>query len=333
MGADLSASGAQSEIRERYFGSLVGLAVGDALGTSLEFQTPGTFSPLTDLVGGGPYRLAPGQWTDDTSMALCLAESLVERSNFDPEDQLRRYCRWFREGYLSSTGACMDIGNATRLALMRFEQSGTLEAPPDPLSAGNGSIMRLAPVAMAYARRPREAIALAMASSRVTHGADEAADACRYLAGLLVGAIRGASREELMGDRYTPVTGLWEEEPLAPRIADIASGSFRRKEPPEIRGAGYVVHSLEAALWAFFRGRSFREGALLAVNLGDDADSTGAVYGQLAGAFYGEPGIPPEWRGRLAHLDLIRSLAGRLHDLAWRRGPSGLPARPSAGMR
>jgi ADP-ribosylglycohydrolase len=283
------------------------------------------------MVGGGPYGLAPGQWTDDTSMALCLAESLVERASFDPEDQLHRYCRWFREGYLSSTGKCVDIGNATRLALVRFESSGSLEASPDPSSAGNGSIMRLAPVAMAYARDPRKAIALAMASSRVTHGSVEAADACRYLAALLVGALRGASREELVGDHYAPVPRLWEEQPLAPRIAEVASGSFRRRQPPEIRGTGYVVPSLEAALWAFFRSRSFREGALLAVNLGDDADSTGAVYGQLAGAFYGEAGIPPEWRDRLARLDLIRALAGRLHDFAGRLAPSGTPDCPLSG--
>ena len=333
MAPDPLTSGAQSETRRRYLGCLLGLAVGDALGTSLESQPPGTFRLLTDVVGGGPYQLAAGQWTDDTSMALCLAESLLERSGFDPEDQLRRYWRWFREGHLSSTGKCLGIGEANRLALMRFERSGTLKAHPDPSSAGNGSIMRLAPVVMAYARHPREAIALAMASSHVTHGADEAADACRYLAGLLVGAMRGASREELMGDHYTPVPGLWEEEPLTPRIAEIASGSFRRKQPPEIKGTGYVVHSLEAALWAFHRSRSFREGALLAVNLGDDADSTGAVYGQLAGAFYGERGIPLDWRRRLARLDLIRSLAGRLHDFACRSTPSGLRADPFSRMR
>jgi len=309
---------AESSTRRRYLGCLLGLAVGDALGTTLEFESPGTFPPLEDMVGGGPHRLAPGQWTDDTSMALCLAESLVERAGFDAEDQLRRYCRWFREGYLSSTGRCFDIGNATRLALMRFESAGSLEAPADPSSAGNGSIMRLGPVAMAYARDPRKAIALAMASSRLTHGAAEAGDACRYLAALIVGALRGASRDELLSDHYAPVPRLWEGQPLAPAIAEVASGSFRRRQPPEIKGTGYVVRSLEAALWAFHCSRSFREGALLAVNLGDDADSTGAVFGQLAGAFYGEPGIPADWVQRLARLDLLRSLAGRLHDFGMR---------------
>ena len=104
------------ELRDRYRGALLGLAVGDALGTTLEFKRPGSFAPITDMVGGGPFGLKPGQWTDDTSMALCLAESLVECRGFDPVDQLRRYCRWYREGHLSSTGRCFDIGNTTRAA-------------------------------------------------------------------------------------------------------------------------------------------------------------------------------------------------------------------------
>ena len=153
--------------------------------------------------------------------------------------------------------------------------------------------MRLAPVPLFFARAPREAIARAADSSRTTHGTVEAVDACRYLAALIVGALQGTTKEELLSDHYGPVAGLWDEEPLAPRIAEIAAGSFRRRDPPEIRGDGYVVHSLEAALWAFDRSSSFREGALLAVNLGDDADTTGAVFGQLAGAYHGELGHPP----------------------------------------
>jgi ADP-ribosylglycohydrolase len=269
------------------------------------------------MVGGGPFYLAPGQWTDDTSMALCLAESLVERQGFDPVDQLERYLRWYREGHLSSTGRCFDIGNTTRAALRRFaETREPYCGSTDPWAAGNGSLMRLAPVPLFYARRPREAIAKSGESSRTTHGAAVAVDACRYLGALLVGAVHGASKEELLSTRYSPIPGYWQEDPLPPEIGEIAAGSFKRRDPPEIRGTGYVVESLEAALWAFHRSASFREGCLLAVNLGDDADTTGAVYGQLAGAYYGEQGIPEAWRSQLAHRYLIEAFADRLCALA-----------------
>ncbi len=298
---------------ERYRGSLLGLAVGDALGTTLEFRSPGSFEPITDMVGGGPFDLRPGEWTDDTSMALCLAESLIETGTFDPADQLRRYVRWWREGHLSSNGHCFDIGVTVSSALQRFEQTGEpFCGSTDARTAGNGSIMRLAPVPLFFAGDPRAAVDRAAESSRTTHGAPEAVDACRYLAALIVGALRGASKEELLADRYCPVPGLWDDPPFSPRIAAIADGSFRRREPPEIRGTGYVVDSLEAALWSFHRGDSFREGALLAVNLGDDADTTGAVFGQLAGAYYGEPGIPGKWLARLAMREVIETRAGRL---------------------
>lgn len=298
---------------ERYRGSLLGLAAGDAVGTTLEFKPPGTFEPIDDLVGGGPFGLKPGQWTDDTSMALCLAESLVERSGFDPVDQLRRYVKWWRRGHLSSTGVCFDIGVTTSSALSRFEHT----AEPwcgstNPSSAGNGSLMRLAPVPLFFADRPAEAIERAGDSSRTTHGAAAAVDACRYMAGLIVGAIQGASKEQLTSPLYCPLEGYWKQHPLAPETAEVAGGSFLHREPPEIKGSGYVVRSLEAALWAFHRSNSFRDGCLLAVNLGDDADTTGAIYGQLAGAFYGEQGIPAAWRERLALREKIIELADGL---------------------
>ena len=166
---------------------------------------------------------------------------------------------------------------------------------------------------MFFAADPRAAVERAADSSRTTHGAATAVDACRYLAGLIVGALAGAAKDELLAPHYSPVPGLWEERPLAPEVDEVAAGSFLRREPPEIEGSGYVVRSLEAALWAFARGESFREGALLAANLGDDADTTGAVYGQLAGAHYGEAGIPAEWRSKLALLGTIEELADRLH--------------------
>jgi ADP-ribosylglycohydrolase len=301
---------------ERFRGALLGLAVGDALGTTLEFQVPGSFEPISDMLGGGPFDLAPGQWTDDTSLALCLAESLVERQGFDLVDQLERYLRWYDTGYLSSTGYRFDVGNTTRQALEHFRRTrNPYSGPTDPRSAGNGSIMRLVPVPMFFAQDLKAAIEKSGESSRTTHGAAAAVDACRYFGALLTRAFNGASKDQLLAEHYGPPS-YWEANPLVPEIDAIARGSFKEKQPPEIRGTGYVVDSLEAALWAFYHSASFRDGALRAVNLGSDADTTGAVYGQLAGACYGELAIPVEWRERLSQRELIQSFADRLFSLS-----------------
>jgi len=299
----------------RFRGCLLGLAVGDALGTTLEFRAPGTFTPISDIVGGGPFRLEPGEWTDDTSMALCLAESLIQKNGFDPSDQMQRYLRWYKDGYMSSNGRCFDIGNTTREALMRFERTGApFSGPTRESSAGNGSIMRLAAVPLFFADEPEQAIVMCGESSRTTHGATVAVDACRYMGALLVGAVQGASKEDLLAEGYSPAPGFWDRDPLTPVISEISWGSFKRKNPPEIRGTGYAAHSLEAALWAFYKSNTFEDGALLAVNLGDDADTTGAVYGQIAGAYYGYESIPEKWRSKIAKSELILSLADRLFD-------------------
>lgn len=307
---------------EHYRGALLGLAVGDALGTTLEFKPPGSFEPITDMVGGGPFGLEPGQWTDDTSMALCLADSLIERQGFDPRDQMERYVRWYHDGYLSSTGECFDIGNTTYMSLRQFERSGDPYAgPQDPNTAGNGSLMRLAPVPLAYANDPQQALLRAGESSQTTHGARTCVDACRYFAGLIVGIVNGEGKERVLEPHYSPVDGMWEQQPLTPDVAAVAAGSFHDKAPPEIRGTGYVVACLEAALWAFASTDSFAAGALEAVNLGDDADTTGAVYGQIAGAYYGAAAIPAAWRNKLAKLETIERMAHQLFELSERETP------------
>jgi len=234
--------------RDRCLGCLTGLVVGDALGTTLEFTSPGSFQPIGDMVGGGPFQLKPGEWTDDTSMALCLASSLVECGGFDAGDQMQRYVRWWKEGYHSSNGRCFDIGGTVRSALQRFLETGDpFSGSTDTWSAGNGSLMRLAPVPIFFASTPAEAIRLAGESSRTTHGESSTIDACRYFAALLLGALSGKDRELLLSSLYSPVSGFWETNPLHPSISEIAAGSFLQKEPPEIRGNGHVVRSLEAA--------------------------------------------------------------------------------------
>lgn len=306
---------------ERFQGCLLGLAAGDALGTTLEFRSPGSFESLTDLVGGGPFNLKPGEWTDDTSMALCLAESLIERRGLDPADQMARYVRWYQEGHLSSNGRCFDIGNATRQALSQFISTREpFSGSSDPYTAGNGSLMRLAPVPMFFAGDAERAIFYSGESSRTTHAARTAIDACRYFGGLLVGALTGVEKAALLSELYCPVPGYWQVHRLEPAIEEVALGSFKTRQPPQIQGSGYVVKSLEAALWAFYHSQSFEEGSLLAVNLGDDADTTGAIFGQIAGAFYGVKQIPERWITSLAHRELIFEFASRLYEWSLQEG-------------
>jgi ADP-ribosylglycohydrolase len=302
---------------KRYRGCLLGLAVGDALGTTLEFKPPGSFTPITDMNGGGPFDLKPGQWTDDTSMALCLAESLIECNDFNPNDQMERYVNWWKKGHLSSTGTCFDIGNTTRMALSTFLKTRQpFSGPIDVQSAGNGSVMRLAPVPMFYAGNPRDAIEKSGKSSMTTHGTTACVDACRYLGGLIVGALNGVDKIELLSDHYSPIPSYWEKYPMISEIDEIAAGSFKKKNPPEIRGTGYVVQSLEATLWAFYKSKNFEEGALMAVNLGEDADTTGAIYGQIGGAYYGENSIPEQWRAITAMKNTIINLAENIFQRA-----------------
>ncbi|MFN8468017.1 MAG: ADP-ribosylglycohydrolase family protein [Caldilineaceae bacterium] len=294
----------------RFRGCLIGLAIGDAVGTTVEFKPRGSFAPLKDMVGGGPFSLPPGAWTDDTSMALCLATSLVEKRGFDALDQMQRYLRWREEGYLSSIGRCFDIGTATNAALSRFKHSGDpYSGSDDPHSAGNGSIMRLAPVPMFFAGDPPAAVAYAVESSRTTHAAQECLDASRLFAAILLAALAGADKSAVL---FGPHAGLAEGTGLGPKLQAIAEGAYRNKDAGQIHGSGYVVDSLEAALWSFWRTDNFRDAILTAVNLGDDADTTAAVCGQVAGAFYGESGIPGNWRKQLVMVQEIRALADQL---------------------
>lgn len=312
--------------RDRFEGSLIGLAVGDALGTTVEFSSPGTFEPVTDMVGGGVFGLKAGEWTDDTSMALCLAESLVRQPNFDPADQMRRYTNWYKIGYMSSTGDCFDIGGATRSALERFARTGeAYSGSTDPMTAGNGSIMRLAPVAMAYALQPSEAVRYAGLSSRTTHAATESVEACEVLAAILVAGFHGADKATMLSPETMKSWRTEKGSSFSPAIEEVVMGSYERKEPPEIQGSGYVVRSLEAALWAFNKSSGFSDGVLLAVNLGDDADTTGAVYGQIAGAYYGRSGIPSQWQDKLA----MRDTFAQLNETLWLKALGNTAQRKS----
>lgn len=264
------------------------------------------------MVGGGPFHLRPGDWTDDTSMALCLATSLVECQGFNADDQMQRYCRWKQDGYLSSNGRCFDIGGTTAAALRKYKETGDPYAgSTEPSSAGNGSIMRLAPVALFFHPDADAVVKWSGDSSRTTHGAQVCIDACQLLGWLICRALDGVPKEDLLFRHSGFPCGV---ESLAPRIQSIATGEYRDRPEAAIKGTGYVVASLEAALWSFWATDSFEAAILKAVNLGDDADTTGAVCGQIAGAFYGVDGIPHEWLEKVVMREQIADLADRLLD-------------------
>ena len=290
---------------DRYRGSLLGLACGDAVGTTVEFMPRGSFEPLVDMVGGGPFSLKPGQWTDDTSMALCLAESLVSKGGFDAADQMGRYLNWWTWGYLSSTGECFDIGLTVRTALGRYQENGDpFAGSTDPYSAGNGSLMRLAPVVLFYFPDREKVHTYSGESSRTTHAAQEAIECCWVLAEALSNALDGRPKDQVLDLSHLTLE--------APKVEAIARGEYRDKTREDIIGSGYSVAALEAAFWCFHHTHSLADAVLAAANLGNDADTTAAIVGQLAGAFYGVEGIPTSWLDTLHMRDEIQAMADAL---------------------
>jgi len=261
-------------------------------------------------------------------MALALADSIAN-AGWDLNDQANRYLAWWKNGDYSVNGTCFDIGITTRSALSRFQKTKDARTSGDPSehAAGNGSIMRLAPVPIRYANlfpdRLDELVRLLVESSLPTHASPQCQSACAYFGLVLVAFISGLDRNVVLAPDWPPLAALRRLFALHREIDEVAAGSFRLKRPPQIVGSGYVVKSLEAALWAFHDASNFREAVLRTVNLGDDADTTGAVCGQLAGAYWGEDGIPAKWRAGLARKDMLeKALAGLL---------TSVPKHPAAG--
>ncbi|KZZ37878.1 MULTISPECIES: ADP-ribosylglycohydrolase family protein [unclassified Oleiphilus] len=293
--------------KSKFQGALLGLACGDAVGASVEFCSRGRFTPLTDMIGGGKFQLNPGEWTDDTAMALCLADSLIE-NGFDVEDQMARYWRWANEGYNSCREYPFGMGKQVSQALIRYKKTGNpIAGRIESKYSGNGSLMRLAPVAI-YCHRDLEAcLKYAELSSKTTHGSDECLSSCRLLAVMLFLAFNGVEKEKL----FEKAVG----EVMFPSSMEcIKDGAFLSLNEREVKGSGYVVESLEAALWAFYSTDTFESAILASANLGDDADTTAAICGQLAGAFYGVDSIPLSWRKILFRSGDLLEIANQLQN-------------------
>jgi ADP-ribosyl-[dinitrogen reductase] hydrolase len=301
----LKQQSAADAVADRALGAFIGLAVGDALGTTIEFMRRDTYEHVRDIVGGGPFSLAPGEWTDDTSMALCLADSLIaSEGSLDAHDLASRFVRWWRRGENSVTGRCFDIGNTTRDALADFEASGVPRGPDHPYSAGNGGIMRLAPAVLAAGGGEGRAAELARAQSAVTHAAPECLHAAEMMARILNRSIRAGGLVALAPEDLP--------QDASARLRQAALGHLHSQPREAVHSGGYVVETFEAALWSVANSSSFEEAVLKAVNLGHDADTTGAVAGQFAGAMWGYSAIPKRWRDRLAWHDRLVEAARAL---------------------
>lgn len=298
-----------NNLKNKALGSFLGSAICDALGTTLEFQKRDHHPLVTDLVGGGVFNLRPGEWTDDTAMALCLADSLIEFKGFNPEDQMKKYCDWYLKGYNSSNGYCFDIGGTVRQALEKFMETGQAYAGGEEIyQSGNGSLMRLTPIPIFYRTTLENEEGLnilvkkAADSSRTTHGTKVCLASCKLYALMINKAFNDLSKENILNFSNAEIN----KYDLKVRDFEvILNQDYKNKTRDDIKSTGYVVDSLEAALWAFYNSNNFKDGAILAVNLAGDADTIGAIYGQLAGAFYGVDGIPEEWLNKVVMKNTI----------------------------
>jgi len=290
--------------KDRLLGSFLGLAIGDAVGTTVEFRARDTFEPVTDMVGKGPFNLPAGYFTDDTSMALCLAESLIEYPLLDRNDLLGRFSKWYREGVNSPTGRCFDIGTTTRSAIKNWEDTGSVLNNTNPWDAGNGSIMRLAPAVIKYHHDNDMAVSVAIMQGETTHGSVEACDSCDLLARVLLTAF--------VTDDKNAVLNIDSQDHWADSVKNILTTLDVTRD--EVKSSGYVIHTLHAALWCFKNTDNFRDAILLATNLGEDADTVAAVTGQIAGAFYGMSGIPIMWLDKLYDTARFIELVDQMTD-------------------
>lgn len=317
-GAVLAPQAPAGRLRSRFIGALVGLAAGDALAAATQDREPGSFAPVSEPTGGGPFGLPRGGWSDDTAMALCLAESLLACREFDSRDQVERYLRWQQEGYLSATGVCVGITPSVVRALAAAQwRRQVFPGSHEPKQLDPEPLSRLAPVVMFAFPSAEEAVRLAGDAARITCQAPTVIEVCRIFAAMLHAALAGAPKEEVL----SPTQGLAELEAVGyrPRVRSLLQGRYRRKRPGQVRTGRTIVEVLEAALWSFDQSEDFQSGALLAANLGAASDVATAAYGQLAGAFYGAAAIPPVWLASILRLELIENIAEQLFTAAFER--------------
>lgn len=300
------------DLNSRMRGGLWGALVGDALGVPVEFQDRAArlADPVTGMRAYGTHLQPAGTWSDDGALLLCSVESLAERG-FDPEDMGRRFLRWQDQGLWTAHGEVFDIGIATSQALRRIRQGSPAgeAGGRDEFSNGNGSLMRILPVVLASLEGTTEALRDRIhRASAITHGHPRSQMACVYFALLVRALMEGWSREEAVKAAAGDFVGVYEHSAEMPAFGRILEGDFAALPRIAIHSGGYVMDTLEAAVWCLLTTEDFASCVLKAVNLGADTDTTGCVTGALAGVFHGENSMPAEWRRVLPRQDELDRL-------------------------
>ncbi len=313
-----SASAAVNVFESRYLGAVLGGACGDALGSIVRGRKPGHFPPVSGMTGGGSMNLPPGAWTDDTALMLCLAQSLVERGDFDAAHQASLYWDWHQEGRYSATGQPLGKVSDVSKALAATRWSGNPNSGPhDPRNWDAESLTRVCSVVLFARRRPEVAIGWSAESSRITHQSPGVLDACRYWAAVLLAALAGAARQDLALEASRLISQHWDK-PLKPPVAALAASTILPTNAP-VPGTHVAVSAIHRVLWILGDEADFGAGLLRLVNLGGLSDIQGALYGQLAGIVHGVDAIPAEWRAEILRRRFLESTARKLLKAAEER--------------
>ncbi len=311
--------------KSKVFGGLYGLCIGDALGVPVEFVPREELKaePINDMIGYRVHNQPPGTWSDDSSLTFCLAESLCYGLNLS--DMANRFVKWLDEGYWTPYGKVFDVGRTTRIALSQLKNGvdPIRAGPDDEYSNGNGSLMRILPLAYYLEEKElKQQFEITHQVSCITHGHPRSQIACGIYIQILINLLRGNDPKTAYERMKEIVLKYYSKEPYADELAcfdRILNSDISKFPEDSIRSSGYVVDTLEASIWCFLNNNSYKDTVLAAVNLGGDTDTIGAVTGGLAGVFYGYEGIPQKWVSKLAMSGEIAQLGERLYEAIYNR--------------
>lgn len=297
-------------------------AIGDALWSVTEFLTPDKFGYIKDFEWRPKFQTKAWERTDDTSMCLCLAQSLIDCNWFDIEDQLNKYLDWFSTWYMSSTWRAFWIWQQTGRNLFEYKKYKEWKIKNKPREIdlswknkdANWSIMRIAPIALYYLNNINQWIFFAWESVKTTHNTDICIDTAKYFVWLIIGALLWETKDKLLKFWYSPINNYWKINNMNKKLKKIVIWSYKNKTKSELwLKYGYVLDSLEVALWWFYTFDSFEKWLLEIINLWYDADTNWCIYWYLAWAYYWYDGIPDRWKNKIAKKDLIEKITKELY--------------------